>query len=154
MNRGMLFAGRLVALLGVVAAAACGMVLDQKQVSKAAQVDIVGQAEVVHEAEYGTQGATSLQVLLFVLDLGSPSAEEAVAEQGRRLEAAGWTVSEYAGRGVVAHSVRANAVADVSTLDAHLKEPHSVSLDDINAGLRSKFPDPGRLIVVSVEPRT
>ncbi len=142
-------------LLGMVAAVSlvsCGPV-DQVAVSDAAREDVIGSAEVVHEIESGTNGATSLEVRYLVLDLGEEDAIAAADVEAERLEEAGWEIGT--GQPPARHtgsSQQVNASVAVYTLDEFLEDDSSD--EQINSELREAVPSPGGLIVVAVEPRT
>ncbi len=143
------------ALAAATAAAllvSCGAA-DEKEVSGAARDDIVGTAKVVHEVESGTSGATSMEVLHIVLDLGAEDAATAADAEAERLEEAGWTVSS----GLPparhdAYSEQVNATASVFTLAEYLDD--SRKDEEIGAELQEAVPDSAGLILVAVEPRT
>lgn len=121
---------------------------DDVEVCIDARAEAVDLAEVVFEAESGTNGATSLQLIQLVLDLGLSDAEKAVAEEGRRLRAAGWNVRR-APDGLVAHTQRLKVTAYVSTLEHDLTLP--TTLESINAEIRAKLPRRDHLITVNLE---
>ena len=139
--------------LAVVAAlASCALVTDTKVVTAEARAYIVGQASVVHEAETWTQGRTSYQNLLLVLDFGLPD-ELAVREESKRLGSLGWSVSEQKSYGTVAYSDEVNATAAIDTLQGYLARS-APGHEQIDTAIRQKFADDSKLIIVSVEPRT
>jgi hypothetical protein len=140
----------LLVVLSAAAVASCGAA--EKSVSDAAREDVVGSAEVVHEVESGTSGATSLEVRYLVLDLGENDAVAAAATEAQRLTEAGWRIR--AGQPPARHtgsSAEANAAAAVYTLADYLDSSHD---DHVRSELREAVPDPAGLIVVAVEPRT
>jgi hypothetical protein len=140
----------MITLVSISITVVCGVLSEQKQVSAEAREQIVGSAKVVHESESGTNGHVSLQVLLFVLDLGNIGGpRQAVDEEARRLKSAGWNIDQLPSGETVAYSEKANATATMSTL-ADYFDDSQVDLTD----LKDRFPDASALIVVSVEPRT
>jgi hypothetical protein len=143
-------AALMIALVSVPITAACGGLSEQKQVSAEARKQVVGSAQVVHQSESGTNGHVSLQVLLLVLDLGDVGgAQQALDEEVRRLKSAGWNVDQLPSGETVAYSEKANATAIMSKLADYFEDSQVDSAD-----LKDSFPDPEKLIVVSVEPRS
>lgn len=141
-------------LVAVAVGAFLVLMADTVEVCEGAKSELIGSAQLVHESVTGTNGATSMELVYLVLDLGVDDANDAIGEQRRRLERAGWDVDDT-DFGVSAVSDRWDAVAHVSPLTRYLARPELLMNDSGDAQVaRNRLPRRDALILVDVEPRS